>query len=96
MTGNEDDDAVRDSSLRPPLSAEDEYRRESLDERLAEEEPDSVLRAQDPESPPMQAPESGETDLDVATSEPDDDEPIEQGQRPAEESAVHVVPEDRV
>jgi hypothetical protein len=99
VMGTEDDDAVRDAALPRFPTGEDEFRRESLAERLAEEEPDRVLDEdeQEPEAGELQAPEAGQDDVDVPLAEADreyaerprDDEP-------AEEAAVRVVDDDRV
>ncbi|MFN2569369.1 MAG: hypothetical protein ABR564_07185 [Candidatus Dormibacteria bacterium] len=65
------------------------YRRDSLDERLAEEEPEAIA-----DSPPdrpagaLQDPESGGGD--VQTGEPDGIDGSSAG-RPAEEAAIHIV-----
>ncbi|MFN2582404.1 MAG: hypothetical protein ABR498_06655 [Candidatus Dormibacteria bacterium] len=96
VTGTEDDDAVRDTSLPRTPRGDDEYRQESLDERLAEEEPDETLQAQDPQTRPLLAPEPGQDDMSATTSEPDADVVDQPDDEPAEEAAVHVVSDDRV
>jgi len=40
VAGSDDDPATRDASLPPTLDPADEYRQDTLDQRLAEEEPD--------------------------------------------------------
>jgi hypothetical protein len=70
----------------------DPYHRDTLDERLAEEEPDTPLRGQpEDEAGSLQAPESGGDDVLLGEADPDaDDDPDELG---AEEAAVHIQPE---
>ena len=69
----------------------DAYHRDTLDERLAEEEPEAPLRGQsDAEPGALQAPESGGDDVVLGESDPDDDDPDELG---AEEAAIHLQPE---
>jgi len=82
--GNERDLASR--QLDEPI---DSYHRDTLDERLAEEEPEAILRGRtDPEAGQMQAPERGGDDvvLGEADTDPDDD-PDELS---AEDAAVHL------
>lgn len=70
------------------------YREESLDERLAEEEPDPALRGEaDPEAGALQVSDSGE---DVDLGEEDDIDPVEGEDAAAEEAAIHIRPEGRV
>jgi hypothetical protein len=66
------------------------YRRDTLDERLAEEEPDAAVLEQQPEAGELQAPESGADDVVVDTGEPDQTEPGEDAAEAAEDAAVHV------
>jgi hypothetical protein len=49
VVGTEDDPAQLDLSLDPRLENVDEYRRETLDDRLREEEPDRAAQAQEPD-----------------------------------------------
>lgn len=70
-------------------------RRESLDERLAEEVPDRASQEQDPEAGGVLAPEAGESDITLDRGEPDDDSE-DAGDEPAEEAAMHIVEDDRV
>ena len=56
VTGDEDDPAVRDGSLAGRLHDVDEYHRDTLDERLSEEEPDQAAHAQEPEAGEIQVP----------------------------------------
>jgi len=97
VSGDEDDDAKRDDSLPRTLTAEDEYRRETLDERLAEEEPDVAEHADDPQAPNLLAPEpSGDRDYEGAASEPDRDDAARPRLDTAEEDAVRLEPDDRL
>ena len=59
VVGDEDDPAQLDLSLDPRVQDLDEYHRDTLDERLAEEEPDVAAAAQEPEAGALQAPEVG-------------------------------------
>lgn len=70
----------------------DAYHRDTLDERLAEEEPEAPLRGEpEDEAGSLQAPEHGRDDALLAESDPDgDDDPDELG---AEEAAIHIQPE---
>jgi hypothetical protein len=83
------------SHLEPP-TGRDRYRRDSLDERLAEEEPDRVLFAADPEAGDIQAAESEQDDLSLDLGEPDQDQDLDTADQAAEESAIHVVDERRM
>jgi hypothetical protein len=66
----------------------DIYRRDTLDERLAEEEPEAPLRGQPAaEADQLQAPERGGDDVIVEETEDDPDELA------AEDAAIHVQPE---
>lgn len=70
--------------------------RESLDERLAEEEPDRAPRASDPEAGEFVW--GSRSEDDVAPAEPDQEDPVEDelDELPAEEAAMHVVSDDDV
>jgi hypothetical protein len=89
VVGDEDDPAQLDLSLDPRLENLDEYRRDTLDERLAEEEPDVASAAQEPEAGELQAPESGDDDVSVNRGEPDDNDGDDGVS--AEDSAVHLI-----
>lgn len=84
-----------DVSRRAPIDPSAEYRQDTLDQRLAEEEPDRVAQEQEPEAGEFQAPESGADDLTGEASEPDQVEPGEAGVEAAEDAAVHVSKRDR-
>ncbi|HEY7927701.1 MAG: hypothetical protein ACHQ06_00725 [Candidatus Dormibacteria bacterium] len=75
---------------RPARLDADEYRRDTLDQRLAEEEPDRAAQQQEPEPGEFQAPESGSDDLALETGEADQAEPGEAGGEAAEDAAVHI------
>jgi len=70
VSGDEDDPAIRDASLAGRLHDVDEYRRDTLDERLSEEEPDRAAQAQEPEAGELQAPESGDDDIALQRGAP--------------------------
>jgi hypothetical protein len=90
VVGDEDDPAERDLT-RPKSVDVDEYHQDTLDERLAEEEPDRAAREEAPEAGELQAPESGESDIDGEVAEPDrGTDPLEPEDLPAEEAAVRV------
>jgi hypothetical protein len=91
VVGDETD--ARDLASRRVL---DPNRRESIDERLAEEEPDRpVGRSPAPEAGSLLDRAEG-GDEDVEPAEPDVEDPVEAAELPAEEAAVHVVDDDRV
>ena len=97
VEGDEDDPAQRDRSYHERRPGEDYYR-DTLDERLREEVPDRTLEEQEPEAPEFDAPELREAeDFQAPVAEHDTGEdPVEAEVLPAEEAALHVVPEDRV
>ena len=84
-----------DVSRPAPIDPSAEYRQDTLDQRLAEEEPDRAVQEQEPEAGEFQAPESGADDLAAEAAEPDQAEPGESGDEPAEDAAVHVSERDR-
>jgi hypothetical protein len=93
VTGDEDDPALHDASLAGRLHDVDEYRRDTLDERLSEEEPDGAELSQKPEAGDLQAPEAGDDDIAVTRSERDAwESPEDDDDESAEEAAVHVIP----
>ncbi len=94
VDGDEDDPAQRDASRRRGVSEVDEYRRETLDERLSEEEPDRATQFQEPEAGSLQAPESGDDDIQVLRGERDQDDELDSRDQSAEDAAVHVIPEN--
>jgi hypothetical protein len=88
VVGDEDEEEDL-ASLRVPDPYE-KYRPESLDQRLAEEEPEARLHlAEDAEAGELQAPEGGGDDVD-----PGEDDPVGSGdeidEAAAEDAAVHV------
>jgi len=95
VSGDEDDPALRDASLAGRLSDVDEYRRETLDERLSEEEPDRAAHFQEAAAGALQAPETGDDDIAVLRGEPDRLDSVDRDDEPAEDSAVHVIPDER-
>jgi hypothetical protein len=97
VVGDEDDEAIDDLSYRERRPGDDVHR-DTLDERLREEIPDRTFEEQDPEAPELQSPESREAeDLEAPAAEKDTGEdPVEEDDEPAEEAAIHVVPDDRI
>ena len=95
VSGDEDDPALRDASLAGRLHDVDEYRRETLDERLSEEEPDRAAQLGAPEAGALQAPEAGDDDLALLRGEPDRMDSFVDDDESAEDAAVHVVPDRR-
>jgi hypothetical protein len=89
VSGDEDDPAIRDASLAGRLHDVDEYRRETLDERLSEEEPDRAAHAQEPEAGELQAPESGDDDIALQRGELDQLDSLDSVEESAEDAAVH-------
>ena len=69
------------------------YHRDTLDERLSEEEPERWSVEADLEAGGIQAPEEGETDVFLERGEPD--EPGGADDQAAEEAAIHVRDDDR-
>jgi hypothetical protein len=92
VEGDEDDDAEVDVSHPPSPDVDARYRRDTLDERLAEEEPDRTLTEQDAEAGGIQAAESDDADVSLDLGEADDDGDDDLS---AEDAAVHIRPEDR-
>ena len=95
VSGDEDDPALRDASLAGRLHDVDEYRRETLDERLSEEEPDRAAQLGEPEAGALQAPEAGDDDIALLRGEPDGMDSFGDDDESAEDAAVHVVPDRR-
>lgn len=92
VTGDEDDPALDDASLAGRLHDVDEYRRDTLDERLSEEEPDRAALSPEPEAGDLQAPEAGDDDIAVTRSERDAwESPEDDDADSAEEAAMHVI-----
>jgi hypothetical protein len=97
VSGDEEDPAIRDASLEGRLHDVDEYRRETLDERLSEEEPDRATLFQEPEAGMLQAPESGDDDIALTPGEQDPSDSVGDGDDDsAEEAAVHVIPDNQL
>lgn len=96
VNGDEDDPALEDASLAGRLHDVDEYRRDTLDERLSEEEPDRAAQFQEPEAGSIQAPETGDDDIALSRGEPDQSDSLERGDQSAEDAAVHVIPDRRL
>lgn len=92
VIGDEDDPAIQDTSLVGRLQDVDEYRRDALDERLGEEEPDRAAQFEEPEAGELQAPESGDDDIALTRGERDLFDG-EDGDGSAEDAAIHVIPE---
>jgi hypothetical protein len=90
VVGDEDDDAEEDLASHRVPDPYEKYRTESLDERLAEEEPEASLdRAADAEAGELQAPEAGGDDVDPG----EDDAAGPEGgidEAAAEDAAVHL------
>ena len=96
VTGDEDDPAKRDESLASCLHDVDEYRRDTLDERLREEEPDRAAMTQEPEAGELQSPEAGDDDISLSSGESDPSDSVEaDDDESAEEAAIHVIPDGR-
>jgi hypothetical protein len=95
VIGDEDDPAIQDASLAGRLHDVDEYRRDTLDERLGEEERDRAAQFEEPEAGELQAPESGDDDIALVRGERDlfDGEDDDES---AEDAAVHVIPDGQL
>ncbi len=96
VDGDEDDPAREDRSLGSRPSGVDEYHRDTIDERLSEEEPDVASQFQEPEAGDIQAPENGDDDVSLLRGEPDRQDGVGSGAESAEEAAIHVIPEGRL
>jgi hypothetical protein len=84
VVGDEDDDAVRDAAAHRVPDPYEKYRQETLDARLAEEEPEATLRGvPDPEAGELEDLERGGDDVDLGEDDDGDDEA-------AEEGAIHL------
>ena len=71
------------------------YQVESLDQRLAEEEPDPALRGEpDPEATGLQPAETGYDEFDLG--EEDETDPVEAAEAATEEAAIHIRREGRL
>ena len=68
----------------------DAYHRDTLDERLAEEEPDRAAGAQDPEAGGLQPSEVAGGDLYAEQDEAEPLDPSDDGVEPAEDAAMHI------
>jgi hypothetical protein len=89
VEADEDDEEVRDEAAHRVPDPYEKYREESLDQRLAEEEPEETPRgAEDAESGELEWSE----DDDVLVGESDDPDPGEgnQDDEDAEDAAIHV------
>ena len=79
---------IPDSSLK--------YQRDTLDQRLAEEEPDRATLEEDPEAGELQAAEIDQDELSLDLGEPDQSDALDDDDEAAEDAAVHVRDEDRI
>jgi hypothetical protein len=92
VVGDEDDEAVRDAAAHRVPDPYEKYRQETLDQRLAEEEPDVLRRSGDPEAGDLETAVDeddfvgvGERDeVDLGEENEDDED--------AEDEAIHVRP----
>jgi hypothetical protein len=66
------------------------YQRESLDQRLAEEETDQAVHQQDAPAGEIQGAESEQDDLSLDLEEADEWGPEPPDSGPAEEAAIHI------
>lgn len=95
VVGDEDDPAKRDLAAARVLDQRTEYTQDTLDQRLAEEEPDVAAQAAETErAGEIQAPEAGGDDLTLDLGEPDVEDPVEPLDEPAEEEAVRIVDDE--
>jgi len=84
VVGGEDDGAERDLAAHRVPDPSEKYRQESLDQRLAEEEPEAKLGgAEDPEAGAIEDLERGGDDVDLGEDDDGDTEA-------AEEGAIHL------
>ena len=95
VEGDEDDEAMRDTSLPVTPDPVQKYVQETLDQRLAAELPDRAERARAGPSGELVAPDRGGGDISLA--EPDASDGTAPSEEPgAEDAAIHVVDEERV
>ena len=90
VEGDEGAEADVSHPLSPDTSAK--YRRETLDQRLREEEPEAEARVDAPVGG-IQAPEGGEDDISLNVEERDRAEPPAIDDPAAEDAAMHVTKE---
>jgi hypothetical protein len=82
-----------DVSHRRIPDVSEQYRRETLDERLAEEVPDRIVAEDDLAGGDIMAAESGEDDIALDEGEPDEnDDDSDWDDESAEEAAIHIEP----
>ena len=87
----EGDEGEEEDVSRPPaadLSAQ--YHRDTLDERLAEEEPDRFVADSDAEPGEIMAAEAGEDELSLDLGERDADDDADDDDESAEDAALHI------
>jgi hypothetical protein len=90
VVGDEGDE--RDLASPRVDESRDSYRRDTLDERLAEEEPEAVLRGEpDAEAGALVAPVDASDDATLAEDDADDDDEVDD--LGAEDAAVHIIEE---
>jgi len=95
VIGDEDDDATKDIASPRIPDPVDKYIRDTLDQRLAEEEPDRAASRSDPEAGELVDPRTGGGDVRQGEADQwDGTAPAEDAG--AEDAAIHVVDEDRV
>jgi hypothetical protein len=87
--GTEEDDAEFDTASHAAPDIDDKYRRDTLDQRLAEEVPDRPEHRGNPDVSVYDAAEGDE----AGAAEEDDDEDSGSDDRSAEESALHLTDE---
>ena len=94
VVGDEDDDAEKDLATPRVPDPSEKYIRETLDQRLAEEEPDRVASRNDNETVELVDPRGRGDVRQGEREEWDGTAPAED--QPAEEAAIHLVDDDRV
>jgi hypothetical protein len=89
VAGDEDDETELDLAAHRVPDPYEKYRQETLDQRLAEEEPEASLHGvEDPEAGQLQAAESAGGDADLAEEDPDTTEEV--ADEDAEDAAIHI------
>ena len=87
-----DDGDERDIATPRVDESRDAYQRDTLDERLAEEEPEAVLRGEpDAEASALVAPIYADDDASLGEDDADADDEVDD--LPAEDAAVHIIEE---
>ena len=95
VVGDEDDPAERDLASHRVPDPMEKYTPDTLDQRLAEEEPDVAASRADEASPELVDMRDGSGEVRLGERDSNDGTAVAE-EPAAEEAAIHVVDEDRV